>query len=172
MISPIQNFDQNNIQEKLLAKAPSSPLLDSQMDPPQIDQKPCIETFPINLNSNNERTENSNSRKPFLRPPTPFPKTHNWHTSDKFNSSNIVSNKSADLFIDKLIEGKETKLIQNHNPISPVSIFLHEFKPHLQTIDLIETHISGLKETVHLKSSFIDTIRMGRLINLLNGEAN
>ena len=51
MISPIQNFDQNNIQEKLLAKAPSSPLLDSQIDPPQIDQKPCIETFPINLNS-------------------------------------------------------------------------------------------------------------------------
>lgn len=57
MIPPIQNFDQNNIQQKLLLRAPSSVSLDSQIDPPQTDQKPFIETFPINLNSNGKRTE-------------------------------------------------------------------------------------------------------------------
>ena len=54
MIPLIQNFDQNNIQENLLSKAPLSVSLDSQIGPPQIDQKPCIETFPINLKSDDE----------------------------------------------------------------------------------------------------------------------
>ena len=75
MTPPIQKFDQNNIQENLPSKAPSSVSLDSQIDPPQIDRKTCIEIFPINLNSNDERTENSISRKPFIRPPTNFPKS-------------------------------------------------------------------------------------------------
>ena len=83
MIPPNQNFDQNNIQENLMSKPLSSVSPDSQIDSPQIDQKPCIETFPINLNSNDECKENSISRKPFITLPPPIPKTHNSHTSDK-----------------------------------------------------------------------------------------
>lgn len=73
------------------------------MDPPQIDQKLCIETFPINLKFNDESTGNYISRNPFIRPPTPFPKTHNRHVSDKSNSSNVASNEPIDFFIDNKI---------------------------------------------------------------------
>ena len=48
----------------LLSRAPSSFTLDSQIDHPQIDQKSCAETIPINLNSNDEHTENFISWKP------------------------------------------------------------------------------------------------------------
>ena len=96
-----------------------------------VDEKPCIETFPINLNSNDEGTENYIFRKPFIRPPIPFLKICNWHTSDKNNYLNVASNEPIDLFIDELIEGQETKLIENHETILSFSIFQRKFESHL-----------------------------------------
>ena len=114
MIQPIQNFEQNNNQKNLLSRVPLFVYLNSQIDPPQVD------------------------RKPFIIPPTSFSKTHNWHTSDKNNSLNVTSNESINLFIDKLIKGQETKLIQNHDTVSSFSIFQREFESrHLLPIELI-----------------------------------
>ena len=57
-----------------MSRAPSSASLDSQTDPPQIDQKPYIETVPINLNSNDECIENLISRKTIHKTASRFPK--------------------------------------------------------------------------------------------------
>ena len=39
-----------------------------------------------------------------------------------------ASNEPIELFIDKLIESQETKLIENHDTIPPFSVFQPEFK--------------------------------------------
>ena len=96
------------------------------------------------------------------------------------HQSNIQT-KSIDSFIDLLGEGKETAFSFNEDNLSMAQLLQWEFETrNLPAIELVRfdgnpckwpDFIQNFKSRVHDKRSFNDSIRMERLISVLNGEA-
>ena len=125
------------------------------------------------LKSKNEKYEQRNS--------TPFHNPVNTPTTNKPKDTLIPGKEPIDAFIDNLIEGEES-IIQDVNKVLPTSLLLQrEFETRdLPAINLMRfdggskqwpNFIQNFKHRVHNKISFSDSVRMDRLLSVLDGKA-
>ena len=125
------------------------------------------------LKSKNQKHKQRNST-PFRNP---------VHISPKNNRKDILisSKEPIDAFIDNLIEGEES-IIQDVNKVLPTSLLLQREceTRDLPAINLMRfdgdskqwrNFIQNFKHRVHNKISFSDSVRMDRLLSVLDGEA-
>ena len=113
------------------------------------------------------------------RNPTPFHNPVNTPTTNKPNDTLIPSKEPIDAFIDNLIEGEES-IIQDVNKVLPTSLLLQrEFETRdLPAINLMRfdgdskqwpNFLQNFKHRVHNEISFSDSVRMDRLLSVLDG---
>ena len=125
------------------------------------------------LKSKNEKYKQRNS--------IPFHNPVNTPTTNKPKDMLIPGKEPIHAFIDNLIEGKES-IIQDKNEVFPTSLLLQrEFETRdLPAINLMRfdgyskqwsNFIQNFKHRVHNKISFSDSVRMDRLLSVLDGEA-
>ena len=125
------------------------------------------------LKSKNEKYKKRNS--------TPFHNPVNTSPTNKPKDTLIPGKEPIDAFIDNLIEGEES-IIQDVNKVLPTSLLLQrEFETRdLPAINLMRfdgdskqwpNFIQNFKHRVHNKISFSDSVRMDRLLSVLDGEA-
>ena len=125
------------------------------------------------LKSKNEKYKQRNS--------TLFHNPVNTPTKNKPKDTLIPGKEPIDAFIDNLIEGEES-IIQDVNKVLPTSLLLQrEFETRdLPAINLMRfdgdskqwpNFIQNFKHRVHNKISFSDSVRMDRLLSVLDGEA-
>ena len=125
------------------------------------------------LKSKNEKYKQRNS--------TPFHSPVNTSPANKPKDTLIPGKEPIDAFIDNLIEGEES-IIQDVNKVLPTSLLLQrEFETRdLPAINLMRfdgyskqwsNFIQNFKHRVHNKISFSDSVRMDRLLSVLDGEA-
>ena len=116
-------------------------------------------------------THLNTSKKKISTKPKPTSQSH---------QSNIQT-KSTDSFIDLLEEGNETAFSFNEDNLSMAQLLQWEFETrNLPAIELVRLdnnpckcpdYIQNFKSCVHDKRSFNDSIRMERLISVLDGKA-
>ena len=112
---------------------------------------------------------------------TPQLKLSDHSYSDILTSSSHQI-EPVDLFIDRLVEGQETILKSNSNAkITVLSVVHQQLEArNLPPIELLTfdgnpgcwpEFIENFRIMIHCKSTFNDTIRLERLLNLLRGDA-
>ena len=134
-------------------------------------KKTTLSSTPLKVK--NEKYKQRNS--------TPFHNPVNICLTNKPKDTRIPGKEPIDVFINNLIEGEEST-IQDVNKVLPTSLLLQrEFETRdLPAINLMRfdgdskqwpNFDQNFKHRVHNKISFSDSVRMDRLLSVLDGEA-
>ena len=109
---------------------------------------------------------------------TKYTKNKSTQNSESFSDN---MKETIDKFIDDLVEGEETVLGSKTDSLTVHKVLIQEFdSKHLPPIELRHfdgnpaywpEFIESFRSKIHFKPSFTDSIRMERLLSVLEGEA-
>ena len=131
---------------------------------------PVIETY-----DHENAPQSSQNIKYENRPPTPYRRSYDTKLEPD-------SNQSIDAFIDALVEGTETVIASKFTQTSSTMALLEQDleSRNLPPMELLRFNgnpsywpefIQCFKERVHMKRTFSDSLRMERLLSVLDGDA-